>query len=120
MMVVRAGKNEGALLEVIVGNLLGNACAYAPEGDTVQLRADAHGLAIDNAAPGLTEADLVRFGQRFWRKQPPHAGHAGLGLALTAAAAQALGLALDFRLDPQQRLRATLDWRSAIIPEPAS
>jgi signal transduction histidine kinase len=113
-------RTDPALLEVIVGNLLGNACAYAPEGDTVQLRADAHGLAIDNAAPGLTEADLVRFGQRFWRKQPPHAGHAGLGLALTAAAAQALGLALDFRLDPQQRLRATLDWRSAIIPEPPS
>ncbi|MEW9571260.1 ATP-binding protein [Rhodanobacter sp. Si-c] len=109
---------DPALLEVIVGNLLGNACAYAPAGDTVRLRVDAHGLAIDNAAPGLGDADLASFGQRFWRKQLPHAGHAGLGLALTAAAAQALGLALDFRLDPQQRLHATLDWRSAITLEP--
>ena len=110
---------DPALLEVIVGNLLGNACAYAPEGDTVHLRVDAHGLAIDNAAPGLGDADLASFGQRFWRKQLPHAGHAGLGLALTTAAAQALGLALDFRLDPQQRLHATLDWRSATILESA-
>ena len=108
---------DPALLEVIVGNLLGNACAYAPAGDTVRLRVDTRGLSIDNAAPGLTDADLASFGQRFWRKQLPHAGHAGLGLALTTAAAQALGLALDFRLDPQQRLHATLDWRAAITSE---
>jgi len=108
---------DPALLEVIVGNLLGNACAYAPEGDTVRLRVDARGLAIDNAAPGLTDADLASFGQRFWRKQLPHAGHAGLGLALTTAAAQALGLALEFRLDAQQRLHATLDWHAAIAVE---
>lgn len=108
---------DPALLEVIVGNLLGNACAYAPAGDTVHLRVDADGLAIDNAAPDLAEADLASFGQRFWRKQLPHASHAGLGLALTAAAAQALGLILDFHLDPQQRLHATLDWRAAITRE---
>lgn len=108
---------DPALLEVIVGNLLGNACAYAPAGGSVRLRVDARGLAIDNAAPDLAEADLASFGQRFWRKQLPHAGHAGLGLALTTAAAQALGLALDFRLDPQQRLHATLDWRGAITQD---
>ncbi|MBD8880630.1 hypothetical protein IHE49_09050 [Rhodanobacter sp. 7MK24] len=108
---------DPALLEVIVGNLLGNACAYAPESDTVRLSISERGLAIDNAAFGLTDADLASFGQRFWRKQLPHAGHAGLGLALTAAAARALGMALDFRLDPQQRLHATLDWQAAVIRE---
>lgn len=111
---------DPALLEVIVGNLLGNACAYAPAGDTVCLRVDARGLAIDNAAPGLGDADLASFGQRFWRKQLPHAGHAGLGLALTAAAAQVLGMALDFRLDPQQRLHARLDWRATLTREPSA
>jgi signal transduction histidine kinase len=108
---------DPALLEVLVGNLLGNACAYAPTGDTVRLRLDARGLAIDNAAPDLSDADLASFGQRFWRKQLPHAGHAGLGLALASAAAQALGIALDYRLDPQQRLHATLDWQAAVNPE---
>lgn len=108
---------DPALLEVIVGNLLGNACAYAPAGDTAHLRVDARGLAIDNAAPGLADADLASFGQRFWRKQLPHAGHAGLGLALATAAAQALGIALDFRLDPQQRLHVTLDWQAAVTRE---
>jgi signal transduction histidine kinase len=110
-------RTDPALLEVIVGNLLGNACAYAPAGDTIRLCVDTRGLAITNAAPGLTDADLASFGQRFWRKQLPHAGHAGLGLALATAAAQALGIALDFRLDSQQRLHATLDWQAAVTRE---
>ena len=101
---------DPALLEVVVGNLLGNACAYAPAGDRVTLQLTADGLSIANAAPELGAADLANFGQRFWRKQLPHAGHAGLGLALASAATHALGLRLDFRLDPQQHLHARLSW----------
>lgn len=101
---------DPALLEVVVGNLLGNACAYAPAGDRVTLQLTADGLSIDNTAPELSAEDLVNFGQRFWRKQLPHAGHAGLGLALASAATHALGLRLDFRLDPEQRLHARLSW----------
>ncbi|MHB1273540.1 MAG: ATP-binding protein [Rhodanobacter sp.] len=101
---------DPALLEVVIGNLIGNACSYAPTGDTVTVRLTATGLCIDNAAPGLGADDLANFGQRFWRKQPPHAGHAGLGLALADAAAVALDLQLDFRLDAGQRLHAALSW----------
>ena len=101
---------DPALLEVVVGNLLGNACAYAPAGDRVTLQLAADSLSIDNTAPELSAEDLANFGQRFWRKQLPHAGHAGLGLALAGAAAQALGLRLDFLLDPEQRLHARLSW----------
>jgi signal transduction histidine kinase len=101
---------DPALLEVVLGNLLGNACAYAPAGDTVQVDLDLHGLCIGNAAPGLEPADLARLGQRFWRKQPPHAGHAGLGLALAHAAAEALGMDLRFEL-ADGRLCAALAWK---------
>lgn len=101
--------SDPALLEVVVGNLLGNACSYAPAGDVVRVRVDARGLAIDNAAPGLEPGDLASFGKRFWRKQPPHAGHAGLGLALAHAAAEALGMSLAFELHAQ-RLHARLEW----------
>jgi len=108
---------DPALLEVVIGNLLGNACAYAPGGDRVMLRVAATGLSIDNAVPGLGDEDLDNLGQRFWRKQPPHAGHAGLGLALAGAAAQALDMQLDFRLDAAQRLHATLSWPSRMTQE---
>jgi signal transduction histidine kinase len=110
-------QTDPALLEVVIGNLLGNACAYAPRGDTVTLRLTATRLSIDNAAPSLDAEDLVNFGQRFWRKQLPHAGHAGLGLALASAAAQALGMQLDFRLDAAQRLHATLAWPRRMTQE---
>jgi signal transduction histidine kinase len=100
-------RSDPALLEVVLGNLLGNACSYAPAGDTVQARVEAAALVVENAAPDLDAADLAHFGQRFWRKQPPHSGHAGLGLALAAAAAQALRLELDYRLR-DGRLQARL------------
>jgi signal transduction histidine kinase len=108
-------ETDPALLEVILGNLLGNACAYAPAGDSVRIALDAGGFCIENAAPDLEADDLVRFGQRFWRKQPPHAGHAGLGLALAHAAAEALGMALRFDLR-EGRLHAMLAFNA---PAPA-
>ena len=101
---------DPGLLEIVLANLLGNACAYCPEGDTVHVTVDAHGVLVDNAAPDLQPADLPSLGQRFWRKQPEHPGHAGLGLALALAAAEALGMRLSFRLSPDQRLHAQLAW----------
>lgn len=118
-------RTDAALLEVIVGNLLGNACAYAPPGSSITLQVTATSLSIDNAAPELSVDDLTNFGQRFWRKPSPHtsslqtrspqtqslqAVHAGLGLALASAAARALQLSLNFHLDDTQRLHATLTW----------
>jgi signal transduction histidine kinase len=100
---------DPALLEVAFGNLLGNACAYAPAGSTVHVRVDTDAVRVVHAAPGLDAHDLARFGQRFWRKQPPHAGHAGLGLALAHAAAEALGMRLRFELDAGE-LHAILHW----------
>lgn len=103
-------RTDPALLEIVIGNLLANACTYAPSGDLISLQLTGNSVRIDNAAPELVAADLVNFGQRFWRKQWPHAAHAGLGLALACAAAQVLNLNLDFQLDSNQRLRATVSW----------
>ena len=100
-------QSDPALLEVILGNLFGNACSYAPDGDTVDVRIDGGGIVVENTAPELGDDDLPHFGQRFWRKQPPHSGHAGLGLALASAAAQVLQLRLDYTLQ-QGRLQARL------------
>ncbi|MDQ2972034.1 MAG: sensor histidine kinase N-terminal domain-containing protein [Pseudomonadota bacterium] len=102
---------DPTLLEIILDNLLGNAIAYAPMGDTISLHCANDTLRVDNAAPGLDAGDIARFGQRFWRKGADEngAGHAGLGLALADAAARALDMRLHFTLE-SGRLRATLSW----------
>jgi signal transduction histidine kinase len=101
---------DPSLLDIVVGNLLGNAGAYAPDGSVIEVHRDARGLTIGNEAPELDAADVPRLGQRFWRKQHGPGGHAGLGLALAGAAAAAIGMHLDFTLDAQRHLRARVYW----------
>lgn len=106
-------RGDAALLDIVLGNLLGNACEYAPTGSAVCIHWQAAGLAVDNAAPDLDASELACLGQRYWSKQQGRGGHTGLGLALAGAAATAMGWQLGFTLDGSGRLRATLDWRDA-------
>lgn len=101
---------DPSLLAIIIGNLLGNASAYAPEGSVIAIRRERQALVISNPAPGLDGNDVSRFGQRFWSKHPGAEGHAGLGLALAGAAARAMGFQLAFALDASQQLRVILSW----------
>lgn len=105
---------DASLLDIIVGNVLGNACAYAPEGSTVQIRLRHDGLEVGNPAPTLDHDEVACFGQRFWSKHHGAEGHAGLGLALAGAAAHAMGLSLTFDLDAQRQLHVRLDWPAAL------
>lgn len=98
-----------ALLDIALDNLLGNALAYAPGGSRVVVRAAHDGICVVNAAPQLHLDDLRHFGERFWRKHAHGPGHAGLGLALASAAANALHMALTFELVAGE-LRARLHW----------
>ena len=108
-------ETDAALLEVALDNLLGNAVAYAPTGTRVSVRMMGADVTVSNSAPGLDASDLVSFGRRFWRKGEMGGGHAGLGLALAGAAAQALGMALTFALE-NGVLRATLRLNGASAP----
>ena len=93
------------IVERIVSNLLRNAVEYTPEGGaiTCQLERSAQGwwLSLRNPAPSLEAADLQQLGRRFWRKQPEGgtSAHAGLGLALVMALAQAVQWPLHFELE---------------------
>lgn len=89
---------DPTLLDVALGNLLGNAVAYAPSGSTVVLRCSAHSWSVGNAAPELGEDDLARMQQPFWRKGKDAGVHAGLGLALAASAARAQSMRLTLAL----------------------
>lgn len=109
----------------LVAILLGNAFEYAPEGSTVRvvLQPGPQGLQIENEAPDLASADIGQLGTRFFRGNQAASGiggipHAGLGLSLARALAQAQGLDLAFSLE-SGRLRATVSGWTALEGDPA-
>ena len=89
---------DPALLDVLLGNLLGNAIAYAPGGSRIQLQCTASGWSVSNPAPDLTAEDIARMQQRFWRKGKEAGVHTGLGLSLAASAARAQSLRMELLL----------------------
>jgi signal transduction histidine kinase len=75
--------------EQVVGNLLGNALRYVPDGGMVWVTANEtdNGLRITIAdnGPGVPEEDLPFIFDRFWRKDKSRSrvsGGSGLGLAI--------------------------------------
>ncbi len=97
------------MLECILGNLLHNACEYAPGHTPIHIdrckEGNGHWLQLHNATEHLLAEHVRHFGEHYWRN-PAHAdgrhtSHTGLGLALSRAMAQALGLQLHFALNGQ-------------------
>lgn len=95
---------DAGMLERIFANLLQNAVEYGdpaqPVQVTVQALEGAYRLQVRNRAEHLTAEDLAHFGERHWRgQQDGDARHAGLGVALVHAMADAMRLPVGFALD---------------------
>jgi two-component system sensor histidine kinase KdpD len=87
---------DGALIEQVLVNLLENAIKYTPEETTIELTArTADGAVVVEVAdrgPGLSEADLDRVFEKFYRGA--HAGDrggVGLGLSICRGIVEAHG-----------------------------
>jgi signal transduction histidine kinase len=88
-------------LERLLGNLVENALAVAPEGSTVaivlteaRLAGDVEALRFDvlDQGPGFPEGAPNRAFERFWRGDPARTGPgSGLGLAIVRELALAHG-----------------------------
>ena len=91
---------DSAMVQRMLGNLLGNAVSHSPRGATVQATLSPNGdIDIANPAPHLQPADVARLGEQFYRVGHGEIGpHAGLGLSLALAIARILGLRLTFAL----------------------
>lgn len=103
------------LMKRLLGNLFDNAVSHATRGGTIEvtLEADPGGFALHvvNTAADLDASDVPRLFDRFWRKDAARSGpHAGLGLSLARAIAEALGYTLDAHL----REDAPLDRRLVV------
>jgi two-component system sensor histidine kinase QseC len=105
---------DPALLRAILTNLLSNAVQYCLAGGSVRLTVERSGergqLLVSNTTDDLGADDLPHLFERFWRKDPSRSSpeHCGLGLALTKAYAEALGMELRAELTGAKEITLVL------------
>ncbi|QTD46283.1 ATP-binding protein [Ottowia testudinis] len=105
------------LLAVLLRNLMDNALRYGPDGGRVQAQVagvdDGTGarLVVEDAGPGLSDADLQRLGERFFRVLGSGQSGSGLGWSIVRRLARLhdLSIALD-RSPTLGGLRVTVRW----------
>ncbi len=89
-------------LEQALLNLVSNAQRVAPDGSTITIRVEEHGLttswSVTDDGPGISEADQARLFERFFVGRTDRSGTRdgiGLGLPTALAIAQAHGGAIE-------------------------
>jgi len=99
-------------LGLLVRNLADNAARYAPPDSRVTLHIGiddgAATLRIDDAGPGIPEADRARVFDRFYRRAGAVEAGSGLGLAIVKSVADAHGATVALSESPASGLRVTV------------
>ena len=114
------GKGANLQLDIdrfkqIMVNLLGNSIRYTEAGGEVRVHTEQSAthwsVIVDDSPLGLSDEQLARLGERFYRvddSRTRSTGGTGLGLALSGKIAQALGGKLSFEHSPLGGLRCKL------------
>ena len=105
-------------LEQILDNLIANAIDVAPVGSeiSVDLATSSSGMVrvtVSDEGPGLTEAQIARAFDRFWRGPNPSDGGSGLGLAIVRRLAEASDGSAEIRPAPGGGLSVEVDLPAA-------
>ena len=83
------------LLRVLLRNLLDNAVRYAPVGAVVKMallhQDGSVQLHVQDSGPGMSEADMARLGERFFRVLGPSETGSGLGWSIVHRVALVTG-----------------------------
>lgn len=80
-------RGDEVLLEQVLGNVLGNAIKYSPDGSEIVIEARATGnrlvLSVTDEGPGLPSGEEQRVFEKFYRSDSTrHVSGTGLGLAI--------------------------------------
>lgn len=104
--------------EQIIVNLIGNSIRYTETGGKIHIHTNQTSqewtLYVDDSPFGLSDEQLSRLGERFYRvddSRTRSTGGTGLGLALSCKIAQALGGTLSFEHSPLGGLRCVLTFK---------
>lgn len=102
----------------IIVNLIGNSIRYTETGGKIHIHTSQTPqewtLYVDDSPFGLSDEQLSRLGERFYRvddSRTRSTGGTGLGLALSCKIAQALGGTLSFEHSPLGGLRCVLTFK---------
>jgi two-component system phosphate regulon sensor histidine kinase PhoR len=108
-----------ALLEEAMLNLAGNAVKYTLRGKIVlgAAESDSGFVAVEvrDTGRGMKAADRKRAVERFYRGHGDASGGFGLGLAIVAAAAEAMGSSLEIESAPRRGTTVRLRLRAARV-----
>lgn len=90
-----------------------NALKFTPAGEPVTVAVAPDGervtVTVADRGPGLTEDELARIGDRFWRSsRHQNVSGSGLGLSITRALLAAGGAAIDYAPHPPHGLEVTV------------
>ncbi|GAA2200124.1 HAMP domain-containing sensor histidine kinase [Streptomyces bangladeshensis] len=93
--------------------VIDNAVKFTPEGGTVEIAVAVDGdtttVVVTDTGPGLTDEELERVGDRFWRSgRHQNVKGSGLGLSITRALLAAGGGSIDYAHHEPQGLRVTV------------
>ena len=109
----------------VLGNLLDNACKYSPDGEPVRLSGIREGaeavLAVEDAGPGIPEAERQRIFDRFTqleRHMQRRSGGVGLGLYIARQLARSQDGDL-LLVDPASGRGARFELHLPLLPEAA-
>ena len=113
---------NATLLAVLLRNLLDNASRYSPDGAQVAITvatpsgASAE-LTVQDGGPGLSDADLQRLGDRFFRVLGTGQSGSGLGWSIVRRLAHVHGLHVAVDRSPDLGgLRVRVVWPAAAEP----
>ncbi|MFF4452889.1 ATP-binding protein [Streptomyces goshikiensis] len=93
--------------------VIDNALKFTPEGEEVEVSVSGEGrsvlVVVADRGPGLTEEELQRVGDRFWRSgRHQNIKGSGLGLSISRALLAAGGGSLSYEKNPPHGLRVTV------------
>ncbi|MFH8337977.1 ATP-binding protein [Streptomyces sp. AM6-12] len=93
--------------------VIDNAVKFTPEGGAVRVSVSSEGdtsrVVVTDTGPGLTEEELARVGDRFWRSgRHQNVKGSGLGLSITRALLEAGGGSIAYGPNEPRGLRVTV------------
>jgi len=112
---------ESGGIERAITNLLDNAAKWSPAGGTVHVTLRQGTLTVEDAGPGIAEADLPHVFDRFYRAAESRAmPGSGLGLAIVRQVAERAGGSVTAGRSPYGGARLVLHLPGSSKPMPHS